>query len=153
MPGQPLATAYVRVRPQVDRRAFQAEAEKGTRGVRLEKAGQAAGKSFFAGFAKVAAGGFIALQGFNLLKGFVTDAEDAAKVNALLASTIKSTGDASKTTVGHLEDYANTLMAQSGVNDEVIKSGEAMLLTFTGIRNEAGKGNNIFDQTTKAVLD
>jgi hypothetical protein len=153
MAGQPLATAYVRVRPQVDRRGFQRETEQGARGIRLDKAGREAGRSFFAGFAKIATVGLGALGAFGVLKGFVSDAEDAAKVNQLLASTIRSTGDASKTTVGHLEDYANVLMAQTGVNDEAIKSGEAMLLTFTNIRNEAGKGNNVFDQTTKAVLD
>ena len=44
------------------------------------------------------------------------------------------------------------LLKKSGVDDEVIKSGENMLLTFTNIRNEAGKGNKIFDQATKATL-
>src|SRR5215475_14560281 len=111
MPGQPLATAYVRVRPQVDRRAFQAEAEKGARGVKLNRAGQEAGKSFFSGFGKAAALGAagLGLAGFGLLKGFVTDAEEAAKVNAQLAATIKSTGNAAHVTSSHLIDYANTL--------------------------------------------
>src|SRR5215475_1884419 len=155
MPGQPLATAYVRVRPQVDRRAFQAEAEKGARGVKLNRAGQEAGKSFFSGFGKVAALGAAGLgvAGLGLLKGFASDAEDAAKVNQQLANTIKTTGDASKTTVGHLQDYANALMTATGINDETIKSGQGMLLTFTNIRNEAGKNNDVFDQATKATLD
>jgi len=155
MPGQPLATAYVRVRPTVDKRAFQAEAEKGARGVKLNRAGQEAGKSFFSGFGKVAALGAAGLgvAGLGLLKGFVSDAEDAAKVNQQLANTIKTTGDASKTTVGHLQDYANALMTATGINDETIKSGQGMLLTFTNIRNEAGKNNDVFDQATKATLD
>src|SRR5215831_16305130 len=154
MAGQPLATAYVRVRPQVDRRAFQSETEKAAASAKLDKAGQKAGASFAGGFAKFATIGFAAgFAGLGLLKGFVSDAEDAAKTNQLLASTIKSTGDASKTTVGHLNDYANALMAQTGIQDDIIKSGDAMLLTFTGIKNEAGKGNDVFDQTTKILLD
>ena len=44
-------------------------------------------------------------------------------------------------------------MKKSGVDDEAIQSGENLLLTFTNIRNEAGKGNDVFDQTTKAALD
>ena len=46
-----------------------------------------------------------------------------------------------------------SLMLKSGVDDEVIKSGENVLLTFTKIRNETGRGNDIFNQATKATLD
>ena len=35
----------------------------------------------------------------------------------------------------------------------LIASGENLLLTFTNIRNEAGKGNDIFNQATTATLD
>ena len=41
----------------------------------------------------------------------------------------------------------------SGVDDEVIQSGENVLLTFKNIHNEVGKGNDIFNQATKATLD
>ena len=44
-------------------------------------------------------------------------------------------------------------MKKSGIDDEAIQSGENLLLTFTNIRNEAGKGNDIFNQATKATLD
>ena len=44
-------------------------------------------------------------------------------------------------------------MTLSGIDDEAIKSGENMLLTFRDIRNETGKGNKIFDQATRTMLD
>ena len=56
-------------------------------------------------------------------------------------------------TAGHVDTLATALMKKSGVDDEAIASGENLLLTFTNIRNEAGKGNDIFDQTTQAALD
>ena len=39
-------------------------------------------------------------------------------------------------------------MNKSGIDDEAIQSGENLLLTFTDIRNEVGKGNDIFNQAT-----
>ena len=44
-------------------------------------------------------------------------------------------------------------MAKTGIDDETIKSGQNMLLTFTGIRNEAGKGNDVFNQTSSVLTD
>ena len=45
------------------------------------------------------------------------------------------------------------LSKKSGIDDEVIKSGANMLLTFTNIRNEAGKGNDVFNQTLPILND
>jgi hypothetical protein len=39
------------------------------------------------------------------------------------------------------------------VDDEAIQAGENMLLTFTNVRNEVGKGNDIFNQATRTVQD
>lgn len=75
------------------------------------------------------------------------------KVAAQTAAVLKSTGGAANVTASHVSDLATSLMNLSGVDDEAIASGENILLTFKDIRNEAGKGNDIFDQTTKAALD
>ncbi len=73
----------------------------------------------------------------------------AAQTNAVL----KSTGAVAGVSAQHVEELGEALMLKSGIDDEVIKSGENVLLTFTKIRNEAGKGNDIFDQTTQVALD
>ena len=77
----------------------------------------------------------------------------AQKVAAQTNAVIKSTGGVAKVSADHVDDLAGKLMKKSGVDDEAIASGENLLLTFTNIRNEVGKGNDIFDQTTKAALD
>lgn len=48
---------------------------------------------------------------------------------------------------------SESLMKLSGIDDEAIQSGQNLLLTFTKIRNETGKGNNIFDQATLAMTN
>jgi hypothetical protein len=44
-------------------------------------------------------------------------------------------------------------MRKTGIDDEAIKSGQNMLLTFRNIRNESGKNNDIFNQSSKILLD
>lgn len=83
----------------------------------------------------------------------IDEFSQAAKVGAQTQAVITSTGGAAKVSAKHVEDLAGALMQKSGVDDEAIQSGENLLLTFKGIRNEAGKGNDVFDQTTKAALD
>ena len=78
---------------------------------------------------------------------------DHAKVAGQTAAVLKSTGGAANVTAKHVDSLAQALLEKSGVDDEVIQSGENLLLTFRNIRNEAGKGNDIFDQATKATLD
>src|SRR5678815_4520187 len=71
-----------------------------------------------------------------------------AKVAAQTNAVIKSTGKAANVTAKEVEDLGHYMMLKSGIDDEVIKSGENVLLTFTKIRNEAGAGNDIFFQAT-----
>jgi hypothetical protein len=74
-------------------------------------------------------------------------ASESQKVAAQTAAVIKSTGDASQRTAKQMSDYAGKLSMISGVDDEVIQSGENLLATFTNIKGKA------FDKATKAALD
>src|SRR6266498_2178239 len=87
------------------------------------------------------------------LKTGISEFTEHAKVAAQTAAVIKSTGGAANVTAGHVDELAQTMLRYSGVDDEAIATGENMLLTFRDIRNEVGKGNDIFDQASKAVLD
>lgn len=87
------------------------------------------------------------------LKVGISEYIQASKVAAQTNAVIKSTGGAANVTAKQVDELAQSLMRKSGVDDEVIKSGENMLLTFTNIRNEAGRGNDIFTQSTKVLLD
>jgi hypothetical protein len=73
----------------------------------------------------------------------------AAQTNTVL----ESTGKVANVSAGHVKDLAIQLMNKSGVDDQVIRSGENLLLTFMNVRNEVGEGRDIFDQATKAALD
>lgn len=87
------------------------------------------------------------------LKIGIGEFAQAQKVAAQTNAVIKSTGGVANVTASHVGSLAEALMKKSGVDDEAIASGQNLLLTFTGIRNEVGKGNDIFDQATKAALD
>jgi phage-related protein len=79
--------------------------------------------------------------------------KEGALVGAQTNAVIKSTGGAANVTATHISALSEKLMRLSGMDDEAIQAGENMLLTFKNIRNETGKGNDIFDQSTKALID
>lgn len=99
------------------------------------------------------AGAFAAVQIAGFLKGAIDEAREAQKVGRQTAAVIKATGGAAKVTAKDVDRLANALSVKAGVDDELIASGANLLLTFKGIRNEAGRGNQIFDQTSAAILD
>jgi phage-related protein len=89
----------------------------------------------------------------SLLKDSVAEGRESVRVGKQTAAVLKSTGGAAKVTAKHVSGLATALSNKVGIDDEAIQSGENLLLTFTGIRNEAGKGNKIFDRATSSVLD
>lgn len=109
--------------------------------------------SLFIGGAGVAAGG-IAFAG--LAKGVMSANsafEDSQKVSRQTDAVLKSTGGAANVTAKEIEGLAGALSRKTGIDDEVIQSGQNMLLTFTNVRNEAGKGNDVFNQATRTITD
>lgn len=102
-------------------------------------------------------GGAALFAGFNALRGQLTDvfaeARESQKVGKLTAAVIKSTGGAAGVSAGQIGDLATSISNKIGVDDEAIQSNENLLLTFTNIRNEVGKGNDIFDQAAQTVQD
>jgi hypothetical protein len=99
-------------------------------------------------------GGAAALGGLvATLKIGVDEFMKAQKVMAQTGAVLKSTGGAANVTSKRITSMSESLMKLSGVDDEAIQSGQNLLLTFTKIRNETGKGNNIFDQATLAMTN
>lgn len=87
------------------------------------------------------------------IKAGVDEMADSQKVAAQTAAVLKSTGGAAKVTSQHVNDLAQSILNYSGIDDEAVQAGENMLLTFTNIRNQAGKNNDIFDQSTRILAD
>lgn len=77
----------------------------------------------------------------------------SAKVSAQTAAALKSTGSAAHVTAKQVAELAKEMLRKTGIDDEAIQSAENMLLTFRNVRNETGKGNDVFNQATKAALD
>jgi len=118
--------------------------------------GLSQGTSGLRKFGKMAAivGGAAALGGLvATLKIGVDEFMAAQKVMAQTGAVLKSTGGAANVTSKRITSMAESIMKLSGIDDEAIQSGQNLLLTFTKIRNETGKGNNIFDQATLAMTN
>lgn len=78
---------------------------------------------------------------------------EAQRVTAQTNAVIKSTGGAANVTADQLAKLAGKISEVSAVDDELIQSGANVLLTFTNVRNAAGKNNDIFNQATQLALD
>lgn len=107
--------------------------------------------SFAKSFGKLAgiAGGVGGVIGGTLIKA----ALESQKVSKQTEAIIKATGSAAGMTSKDISDLANSLSLKTGIDDEAIQSSMNLLLTFKQVRNETGKGNDIFNRATQAALD
>lgn len=97
----------------------------------------------------VAAAGAAALTA--IVKVGLQEAADASAMNAQLNAGIASTGNAANVTVDGMNALAASIQAYSGQTDDSIAQTEALLLTFTNIKNVGA--DKIFDDTTRAAAD
>ena len=81
------------------------------------------------------------------------EAREAQKVGAQTGAVLKSTGNAANVSAKEIGDLAGAISMKTGIDDEQIQSAENMLLTFTNVRNEMGKGNDVFTQATRLTTD
>lgn len=138
----------------------------------FERSGAAAGDGFSRGFSKeaggkllssakglaakiaVTIGGAYAIRsGINVVQNALAAADESRKIGAQTDAVIKSTGASANVTADAIGKMATAMSLKTGIDDEAIQQGQNLLLTFTNIRNEAGKGNDVFDQSTKTLLD
>lgn len=101
----------------------------------------------------IAAGLGIGVKAVQFLGDSLGEAREAQKVGAQTNAVIKATGGAANISAKQVGNLAGALSAKTGIDDEVIQSGSNMLLTFKNIRNEAGKGNDVFNQSTTVLTD
>lgn len=83
------------------------------------------------------------------IKEWTASAQAASQTEAV----IKSTGGAANVTAAGVDALSKSILAKTGIDDEAVKSGENMLLTFTEIQNRLGRNNDIFTQATKVTAD
>lgn len=138
MASSAIAEAFVTLRP--DTKHFERDAQAQI-GAPLSK------------IAKGAAAVFGTIGAAKVLGGAIGAARESNKIAAQTEAVIRSTGNAAHFSAKQMSDLANSIAAKTGVDDEQIQSGANLLRTFTGIRNEVGKGNDIFTQATKIAVD
>lgn len=99
-------------------------------------------------------GGAFAAKGiFDFGKSAVEAATESNKIAAQTEAVLKSTGGAAKVTAGQIGDLATAISNKTGIDDEAIQKGQNLLLTFTNLKNGVGKGNDVFNQATKTMVD
>ncbi|NRQ51560.1 hypothetical protein [Aeromicrobium stalagmiti] len=152
-----VAAAWVSLAPSARGFGKKLDAEVGPQ---LDKSGKSASKrlgSSIGSGLKSALTPALAILGTagvgSFLKGSIDEAREAQKVGALTNAVIKSTGGIANVTAKDVDKLASSLSAKIGVDDEAIAAGQNMLLTFGRVRNEVGKGNDIFNQATVAAND
>ena len=105
------------------------------------------------GLFKLAAVAVVGTKLIGFMKSATAEARESQKVNAQTAAVLKSTGGAAGLTAKQFGDLATSISNKTGIDDEQIQSSENMLATFTNVRNEVGKGNDIFSQATQTITD
>lgn len=168
MSGVEVGTAYLTVIPSAQGFAtrLQSEMAGGFSGVERQaddsgkKSGSKMGKGLGAGalaavkgFAGPLAAAAGALAAIDFLGGAVDGARESQRVSRLTEQTIRATGGAAKVSAAQVGELASALSKKTGIDDEAIQTGSNLLLTFKNIRNEAGAGNDVFNQATAAALD
>ena len=118
-------------------------------------AGKSAGSKFGTALkvgALAAIGGAVFVGKF--LGGALGEAREAAVIGARTENVIKSMGNAAKISAEDVGKMAGRISALTGVDDEMIQSGQNMLLTFGNISNEVdGKFTGTFDRATALMVD
>lgn len=130
--------AYVVIRP--DTRKFSDEAERDIGGS-------------FKRIGATIASAFVVKEVGSFFAGGVKALANLERLSAQTTAAIKSTGGSANITVAEIEKMAQGIEKLTGIEQENVQEGANLLLTFTGIRNEAGKGNDIFNQATNILTD
>lgn len=153
MSDETIATGYLRLVPT-------AEGIQGALGGQFSSAGTAAAGLFSSSFIGGAKGLLATLGGFYLAKQvqeFVASGIDGLSrietINSQTQATITATGGAAGVSAKHVQELALALEANTASEAESVQEGANLLLTFRNIRNEAGAGNDIFDQATTTLVD
>jgi len=112
----------------------------------MEKASGAS--KFLLGAVTGAVAGAVALGGKAVMQ-----LAEIERISAQTDAVIKSTGGVANVTADEIANMAVEMQYMTSVEHEAIRQGANLLLTFTNIRNEVGKGNDIFNRTTGIMTD
>jgi len=118
--------------------------------------GAKAERSMGGTFRKLAAGATAVFAGAKVVDLFgdmISEGRESAKVGRITENAIRATGGAANTTAADIGNLSTALSNKAGIDDEVIQTGANLLLTFKQVRNEVGKGNDVFDRAVSDATD
>lgn len=75
------------------------------------------------------------------------------KVEQITKARLESTNRVAGVSAGYIRKRSMALEDLTTIDENLIGSGQNLLLTFKNIRNEAGRGNKIFDRGTMSALN
>ncbi len=78
---------------------------------------------------------------------------EGEKAAARTQNVIETTGGAANVTAQEVADLSSRIQDLTGSEDDQIQTAANLILTFKQIRNEAGAGNDIFDQAVAVTND
>jgi phage-related minor tail protein len=104
------------------------------------------------------AGAFLAVAGaiIMFLPNFIKMGEEARKSERRLENIAKQMGlfgDNTAKVTQRLSEYAEAISYATGVDDELVRSAEAILLTFKNLAKTADTTGGAFDRATIAAVD
>lgn len=168
MAAKALATAFVNIVPgTVELESYL----KNKLGNDVENAGKKTGNKFAKGtatgfkksstgyFKPVLAGlavSFGAIGVTNFARDMYSAAVESQKADAVLGQVTKSMnlfGSENDKVVSRLSDYADAMMRRTGIDDEVIKSTQAQLMSFKFLAASADETGGLFDRATAISAD
>ncbi len=93
----------------------------------------------------------IGIAGFGL--SAIEAGEALNSIRSQTEAVVKSTKGIANVSAAHVKEYSQELSNLAAVDRKVIEASQNVLLTFTNVRNEVGKGNDVFDQASLAALN
>jgi uncharacterized membrane protein len=103
-------------------------------------------KQIFAGVAVTAIAGKALHEFTDFIKGSITAAIEAEKVDAALKSALGATGREADTNSKHFIEYAKSLQKSTIYNDEAIKSAQTLLIQLTSLDRDG------IDRATRGAI-
>lgn len=118
----------------------------------LEKRSGAFTKAMkFAGGAMAAA--FAVKKVIDFGASAVKRAEEMASAYAITERIVSQTQGAANITADEVKKLNQQLSLRTGIDKGLITTGSNVLLTFKGIKNEVGEGNDVFNRASSVMLD
>lgn len=89
----------------------------------------------------------------DFLTGSIQAARESAEIGKATTAILEATGGAAGVTADQVSGLATSLSNATGMDDELIQTGENLLLTFRNVKNAGAGADAIFDRATGAALD